>query len=179
MSNTENTLLLALGNEILGDDGIAIRILKDLRKQFDFPGISYKSSMNGGIEIVELLSDFRQVIIIDSIKTQDGVPGAVYHFTPEDFSETIHISSFHDVSFLTALKFATYIHLKLPEVIDIIAIEIVEDMEFTESFSPEIEKSYSKLRDKVEKLILSFIPPPFADSHGKKTRRKVKNTNLE
>ena len=51
-------------------------------------------------------SDYQKVIIIDAIKTKDGIPGTIYYLTPSNFKETLHISSFHDVSFLTALKVA-------------------------------------------------------------------------
>jgi len=52
----------------------------------------------GGLEILELIRDYGSVIIIDAIKKKDGVPGTIYKLTPANFKETLHLSSFHDVS---------------------------------------------------------------------------------
>lgn len=151
-------LILGLGNELLCDDAIGIRLVAELEEQYQSPDIHFKTSCNGGLDIIETIAGYNHIIIIDAIKTQDGVPGDVYHFIPDDFKDTLHISSFHDISFLTALKFADNIDIPVPENIDILAIEIEEDMVFNDEFSKPIRKKYAfirkKIKDHIDELLI-------------------------
>lgn len=150
-------LILGLGNDILTDDAIGPKLVKRLEQDFTGKERKFLSVAVGGLEIMELIKDFDQAIIIDAIKTEKGVPGDIYHLTPDNFRETLHASSFHDVSFLGALKLAAQMDIKLPEKIDIIAIEIVEDLVFSNEFSPLIETKYEHIYRKVSQLISELL----------------------
>ncbi|HVN57216.1 MAG TPA: hydrogenase maturation protease [Bacteroidales bacterium] len=137
----KKTLILATGNDILTDDGIALRIADDLK--IIFPDADIQTACCGGLDILDFIRDYKKVIFIDSIKTSGGSPGDVYHFKPSDFRETTHLSNLHDVSFLTALELAKSLDIELPEEMHVIAIEIIEDMEFSEEFTSLIKKNYA------------------------------------
>jgi hydrogenase maturation protease len=96
-------------------------------------------------------------VIIDAIKTKDGVPGTIYYLTPENFKETLHISSFHDVSFLTALRLAEKLEISIPEKIDIIAIEIVEDLTFSNEFSEDIAIKYEVIYNEIRDYLTAYL----------------------
>jgi hydrogenase maturation protease len=125
------TLILGLGNDILTDDGIGSRLVSDLAQMIGDPDVHYNTACCGGLEIIEYIKGYEQVIFIDAIRTREGSPGDVYYFIPSDFRETSHLSSLHDVSFLTALKLGNSLNLGLPNDLHIIAVEIIEDMEFS------------------------------------------------
>jgi hydrogenase maturation protease len=149
----KSLLFLGIGNEILTDDGIGIKLLNDLQGRISFPGVSFLNASNGGLDILEMIKDFQEVIIIDAIKTTNGRPGEVYYFTPEDVHETLHISNFHDISFLDAIKLGQLLKINIPGKIHIIAIEIVDDMEFNDRFSPLILEKYDKIKSDVLEVI--------------------------
>ena len=98
----------------------------------------------------------QKLIHIDAIKTLNGIPGEVYKFVPDDFKETLHLSNIHDISFLTSLKLAKKLDIKTPENIYIIAIEIVEDMVFSDEFTPYIQEKYPKILEEVTGLFLEI-----------------------
>ncbi len=158
MQTLNPILILGLGNELLCDDAIGIHLVSEFEKLFPSPAIHFKTSCTGGLEIVEIITGYNQVIIIDAIKTQNGVPGRVYHFTLSDFKNTSHVSSFHDISFLTALKFADYVDIKIPENIHILAVEIVEDMLFSDQFSASICKEYDQIKTSIKAYLDQLIP---------------------
>ncbi|MCX6243847.1 MAG: hydrogenase maturation protease [Bacteroidetes bacterium] len=155
----EKILILGIGNDILKDDGIGPRLVKDLQKSSFPEGISFKTSSMGGLEILELIRDYHTVMILDAIKTKDGNPGDVYYFNPSDFHETMHLSNLHDVNFITALELAKKIKLSIPETIHIIAVEILEDMEFGRSLSPELEEKYPEILSRVQEHLQSKLFP--------------------
>jgi hydrogenase maturation protease len=149
----KKTLILGLGNNILTDDGIGPRLVRDLSKMIVGPDIHYNTAFCGGLEIIEYIKDYEQVIFIDAIHTPKGKPGDVYYFIPSDFRETSHLSSLHDVSFLTALKLGGSLNLDLPTDLHIIAIEIIEDLEFSEEFTTPLKKRYPGILGEVFILI--------------------------
>jgi hydrogenase maturation protease len=147
--HTKNTLILGIGNDILTDDGIGPKLVYELEKELNYPEVVFETAAAGGLEILEMIKNYKKVIIIDAIKTKDGIPGTIYYLTPEHFKETLHISSFHDVNFLTALELAEELDIPVPEHIDIMAIEILEDLTFSNEFSPPITEKYSEILSEV------------------------------
>ncbi len=158
MKKKQNKILIhGIGNEILTDDGIGPKIVAELQNLFSFPFIDYETTFMGGIGILEYIQDYQVVFFIDAIKTIDGIPGTVYEFTPASFEETLHLSNFHDVSFLISLKFGKHIGLNIPEKIYIIAIEILEDRVFSEEFSEPVKSKYSEILESVKQTILTKV----------------------
>jgi len=153
----KKTLILGIGNDILTDDGIGSRLVNDLIKSISNPEVYYNIACCGGLEIVEYIKDYERVVFIDAIRTQNGRPGDVYYFIPSDFRETSHLSNLHDVSFLSALKLGHALNLGLSNDLHIIAVEIIEDMEFSEDFSPQIKQRYPEILEKVIEILRRIL----------------------
>ncbi|MCX6251141.1 MAG: hydrogenase maturation protease [Bacteroidetes bacterium] len=150
-------LIMGIGNEHLTDDGIGPKLVGDLqRKSYPIP-LKFQTAFLGGLEIVEMIDGYKKVIFIDAIRTKDGIPGSIYHFSPSDFKETLHLSNLHDASFLLALQLGKKIGVKIPEDIDIIAIEIIEDLYFSTSLTRELEDKYPQILEDVDKLLTELI----------------------
>jgi hydrogenase maturation protease len=146
-------LILGLGNEILSDDGIGPRLVKDLARKIRRKDIEFETASCGGLDIMEYIHGYSKVIFIDAIRTLNGDPGDVFYFNPSDFRETSNLSSLHDVNFITALHLGNILDLDLPSDLHIIAIEIIEDREFSDRLTPALENIYPEILKKV----ISFI----------------------
>ncbi len=154
---SRNTLILGVGNEILSDDGIGPRLVKDLASMIDDRDLQFKTASCGGLEIMENLRSFDRAVFIDAIHTRDGRPGEVYYFIPDDFPETSNLSNLHDVNFLTALRLGDVLGMKLTSDLHIIAVGIIEDLEFSENLSPVMNNNYPEILSKVLILINRII----------------------
>jgi len=146
-----------MGNDILMDDGIGPRLVHDLASMLENPEIQFDVACCGGLEIMEVIKGFDKVLFIDAIRTKNGKPGDIYYFQPSDFQETLHLSSLHDIGFLTALRLGNSLDLCLPADLHIIAIEIIEDMEFSEELTPELQEKYPRIKKEVADLIKQII----------------------
>jgi len=154
---TEKTLVLGIGNDILTDDGIGPKLVRDLGRM-DIPAeITFNIASVGGLELLETVSGYTRIFIVDAIRTQGGRPGNVYFLSPDDFRQTMHISNLHDISFLTALKLGNKLDYELPSEIIIIAVEIAEDLEFSEELSPALQKRYPEILSKVHNFLLEAL----------------------
>jgi len=158
IENKKDILILGLGNDILMDDGIGPKLVWHLEKTFPHPNIKYDTAAVGGMELIEMIRDYEHVIIIDAIKTLNGVPGTVYYLTPANFKETLHASHIHDISFLVALRMAENAGIYITEKIDIIAIEIVEDLIFGNDFTPLLQGKFEEIKKEIEVMVKELIP---------------------
>ncbi len=149
------TLIIGMGNPILKDDAIGLKIVEDIKPKF--PKIDFKTLSVGGLSIIEEIQGYETVIFIDSIKTNGGIPGEVYELFIDDFKETMNLSSFHDVHFPVAIEFAKRMNLPIPKNIFVLAIEIVENMVCDDHLSPEILVKYDEIKKKIEDSIKKYI----------------------
>lgn len=150
-------LILGLGNEILSDDGIGPRLVRDLANNYSEKDIEFATSSCGGMEIIELIHGYKKVIFIDAMRTLNGLPGNIVHFVPADFRETSNLSNLHDINFITALHLGKILELDLPSDLHIIAVEIIEDREFSEKLTPALERIFPEILGKVKSMIRQIL----------------------
>jgi len=163
------TLVLGIGNEILTDDGIGPKLCDFLKQEFHNQPIQFEKLNVGGLEILEFIQGYETVIFIDAIKTINGQIGEVYLNTPDDFKETLHLSNLHDTNFITALELGRSLHFKIPKNMYIIAVEIKEDMIFSECFTEELTVQYKEIKQKVITLAFDLIPDMLKNKQKQKT----------
>jgi hydrogenase maturation protease len=83
MAKTADTLILALGNPLRGDDGVGTAIIDRLSEAALPPGVTLLDGGTPGLETVLLLQDHRRVIIVDAAD-MDCDPGTWKRFVPGD-----------------------------------------------------------------------------------------------
>jgi hydrogenase maturation protease len=140
------TLVLGLGNPILGDDSVGMRVAGELKRQIDKGDVEVKEApMCRGLNILGLIQGYDKVIVIDAIQAKDGRPGQIHRLKPSDLKGSIHLSWPHEINFATAIELGKRLQIPMPEVIDIYAVEIEENVTFTEECTPELSKAIPKI----------------------------------
>ena len=99
------TIVLGVGNLILGDDGVGVHVANELKKQINNPNVTIDEAITGGMNLLDLLLGYDKAIIIDAVKTEDGENGEVRRIPLSDFS-TMHSCNPHDVSLSEAIEMA-------------------------------------------------------------------------
>jgi hydrogenase maturation protease len=139
------TLIVGLGNPILGDDAIGWRIAEQVRSHLELvPAANQWIEVDflalGGLSLMERLVGYPRAIIIDAITTHQNPPGAVYCFPLEALPDRSagHTTAAHDTSLPTAIALGRSMGASLPEEITIVAVEVEQIYEFSESLSPAI-----------------------------------------
>jgi hydrogenase maturation protease len=138
-------LILGFGSDALSDDGLPVRLVNDLKVVESQDRFTFETSAVGGLELLELLEGFDTAVLIDTQLTSMRKPGVIHEFTPDNFEETFHLSSQHDVYFLEALRLAKEMGISMPDDIHIIAIEVVENKKLSFEFSYEISQKYQSI----------------------------------
>jgi hydrogenase maturation protease len=143
------TLILGLGNPILSDDGVGIRVARELEDSLDQPEITVMETSLAGLSLLDLLTNFDRAIIIDAIQTREGKVGQVYRLEPGAFEVTQHAATPHDVNFATALELGSRLGLPLPRQIIIFAIEVADVINYSEECTPEVERAIPVCVEKI------------------------------
>lgn len=139
------TLILGLGNPILSDDGVGVRVAEAVRAALppDSP-IETDEACAGGLELLERLLGYRRVFLVDALYPGSGQPGAVHRLTLADLraiSPTQHSASAHDASLATAWDMAERLALPLPQELTIYAIEVENIIDFGEEPTPAVARA--------------------------------------
>jgi hydrogenase maturation protease len=134
------TLVLGLGNPILRDDGVGIRVAERLRPLLaDRPEISVEEDYWGGLRLMERMIGYDRAIVIDATAPGDE-PGRIRLLAPDSIA-TQRSASAHDVNLPTALELGRMAGAHLPpaEEIVLVGIEAADVLNFGEDFTPEVE----------------------------------------
>ena len=134
------TLVLGLGNPILSDDGVGVRVAREVADQVKSPQVTVSETNVAGLGLLDAIVGYDKVIIIDAIQTGKGQAGQIYRMGSEDFSLTKHFSSPHQVNLATALELGKMLGLAMPREITIFAVEAKDVSTFSEKCTSEVEE---------------------------------------
>ncbi len=133
------TLVVGLGNPILTDDGVGVKVAYAVEKALgeNIPdNITITEASVGGLRLMELMIGYDRVILIDAIMTKNGHDyGHIHELTLEDLRQitpTEHSASAHDTSLVTALDAGERMGLHMPKEFEIIAVEVENVMDFSD-----------------------------------------------
>jgi hydrogenase maturation protease len=157
------TLLLGMGNPILRDDAVGIRLAADIGQRLGkVSGLDVVTGCSaGGLELLSVIQGYARLIVFDSIKTRGGAPGAWYRFTAADLQETMNLTNVHDTNFATALELGRRLGLSMPtaEMSHIFAVEILDNMTFDEQMTPVLERAYPKYANAIFAEVDTLLRP--------------------
>jgi len=133
-----NTLILGIGNPILTDDGVGIKIAQRLKEEN--VKLEVIETSEAGITLLDLIVDYNKLIIIDSIKTEKGKPGDLYRLELEDLKPSKDFSSSHGIGIVTAFELGQRLGYRMPKSVSIYAVNIKDNTTFGEKCTEEVEQ---------------------------------------
>lgn len=156
--NDKSTLIIGLGNPILGDDGVGWVIAQNLKNKFESdPRFEFEFLSLGGLSLMERLTGYQNVILIDALSSGKHPKGKVVSFPLSDVPDLTsgHTSSAHDTSLRNALILGRSMGIDLPKEENIIVIAIESDnvYDFSEELSPMVAAAIPE----AEKLAIDYI----------------------
>lgn len=162
----KKTLVIGLGNPILGDDGIGWRIAEQVAVQLEeFPaghrtGITIDCLALGGLQLMEHMIGYDRAIVIDAITTGAAPDGSLSCFPLTDLPNRAagHLYSAHDTTLHNALQVGRTYGAHLPEEITIVAVEARQVYDFSEELSPPVAAVIPQAVETVIQLLLKEGP---------------------
>jgi hydrogenase maturation protease len=157
------TLVIGLGNPILGDDGVGWKVAEEVssvisyQSSVDGDTIEVDTAAQGGLSLMERLIGYERVIIVDSMETGNSPVGSVSVFPLASLPDPMagHSASTHDATLMTALRTAEQLGTDIPKQVDIVAIEAENVYDFSEELSPTVAAAVPLAVLKVVELLNS------------------------
>ncbi len=157
MSETRRprTLVLGLGNPVLGDDGIGCRVAEALRETSALGEIEVDTCEKGGLSLMERMLGYDRVVLIDALTTGESLRGEVTVRRLEALARpgAGHLNSAHETSLQTALEMARQLRADVPQVIWVVAVETERVYELSEALTPEVRAALPRAVAAVQELI--------------------------
>jgi len=141
------TLILGMGNSILSDDAIGLTAAKlvyeSLNSAIRNPqsAISLHLAETGGLNLLDLVTGYDSLVVIDSIKTGKFKPGEVVEIDAKSGLGSHRLLSSHDVSLFEAMDMGRKLGAKVPDKVRIFGIEILNNTDFSENLTPELKNT--------------------------------------
>jgi hydrogenase maturation protease len=153
MSQSKTTLVLGIGNYLMGDEGIGVHVANKLSQEKLPEYISVLDGGTGGFHLLEYFETHDHVILIDA--TLDGnTPGTIRLIKPKFAKDFPPAMSTHDIG-LKDMVSALQIMDKMPE-IDLFVVSIKSIQQQGIELTPEVEKVIPEIIEKI-KIQLSKI----------------------
>jgi len=149
------TIIVGVGNPILGDDGIGVHIVRYLKEQLhDQSDIVIEEAMTGGMNLLDLIIGFDRAILVDAIQQKTEEVGTVKRLNFDEL-HSVHSCNPHDVSLVESIQLAkTLGEERIPKDIFIIGIVLHElPIDFSETISTAVSSAIPTAVD----MILSEI----------------------
>jgi len=144
------TIILGVGNPILGDDGIGIHVINHLKKHIKNNDVVLDEAMTGGMNLLDKIIGYDKAILIDAVHIKEESVGKVKRFLLSDFV-SVHSYNPHDVTLIEAIDLSKKLgNTDIPKKIIIIGIVLHKlPLDFTDKLSPKVAAAVPKAVDAV------------------------------
>lgn len=152
-----NTLILGLGNPLVTDDAVGIRVARIVAEHLSgHAEVEVGEDYWGGLRLMERMVGFDRAIVIDAIQT-GATPGTILRLAPGDLP-TQKSASVHDVTLPVALDLGrqTGAHLPADDCILLVGIEAADILTFGERLTPLVEAAVPRA---VQLVLEAFNAP--------------------
>jgi len=144
-----------MGNDILCDDAVGLIAARAIREDFG-DKVEVVETSEAGLALIEILEGYKQVLILDAIKT-DSVPvGTILEYTPDDFQKIVAPSP-HYAGLPEVLEMAKRLSLDFPSDIRILAMEVESPFEIREGLTEAVEKALPEFIARAKKSLREML----------------------
>jgi hydrogenase maturation protease len=104
MKHDNMIAIIGLGNILLRDEGVGVRVVETLQQHYTFsPPVTIVDGGTLGFALINEIEDCKTIIVVDAVKAGNE-PGTIYRFTRNDINFATPLAmSVHDIGFIEAL----------------------------------------------------------------------------
>jgi hydrogenase maturation protease len=143
------TIIIGVGNPVLTDDSVGLKIAGELRAQLKGQSLVRTAEVHsGGMKLMETMAGYDRAIVIDAM-VSGRRPGTIFTLGPADLPKTRNMHSTHDASLPVALELGRLAGLHVPSEICIWAVEAGDVVTVSEGLTPEVKRAVPRVVKRV------------------------------
>jgi hydrogenase maturation protease len=148
------TLVLGIGNDILGDDGVGIHVARAVARKISTKEARVEETGAAGLSLLELIKGHERLIIADAILTDNTQVGKIHRLTLKDLAKTNNSITPHDAALATTLEIGNSLFPgEMPREVVVYGVQIPNVEQFSGRMTPAVKAAVPE----VVRLILAEI----------------------
>jgi hydrogenase maturation protease len=130
--------IIGLGNEFLSDDGVGIKVLRELKKRVSRSDVAFEELAVGGLGLLDYITRSDKCTIIDAVITGNHPPGTVSRCVVSGNRKPLQVRSSHQLDLGQVLALGNMIGANLPRSLTVYGIEARDVVTFCETCTPDV-----------------------------------------
>jgi hydrogenase maturation protease len=156
-SPSARILLLGLGNDILTDDAVGLHVVHELQRELaDHPSIDIRETTEMGLALLDYITGYRVVFIVDSIQTGKAAPGFLHELDAAALTQLTGRTP-HFVGVGETLALGRQLGLPTPEQVSIFAIEVEDPFTLGTDLTPALKAALPGIVDRIRTAVRSLL----------------------
>jgi hydrogenase maturation protease len=154
--NQESIVVLGVGNILLKDEGIGVRVIEKLIAEYDFPeNVKVVDGGTQGLWLMSTIQETDHLIVVDAV-LGGGTPGTLYRLERDDLPKGLRAKqSAHDSDLIESLNLCNLLD-KGPKSVVVIGIQPLDitpyGLELTAPVSSKMGDLVSKVMEELNKM---------------------------
>jgi len=150
-------LLLGLGNDILTDDAVGLHVVRHLQGALaGHPVIEMRETTEMGLALLDFITGYNSVVIVDSIQTGKAAPGFLHEFDATALKQLTGRTP-HFVGVSETLALGRRFGLPMPEQVQILAIEVGDPFTVGTTLTPPLQEALPGIVDRVRRALEALV----------------------
>jgi len=146
-------LVLGIGSPLVCDDGVGFKVVDKLMTM-NIPDMDFEQQSVSGLDLIEIMMDYKQVVVVDAIITEKYPAGTVMLLQPDDFKNALHGTNPHEVNIHMAIELGRRLAPdRMPSDIQFVAVEVNDVWTVTDVMTDEVEAAVPNAVDAVLKVL--------------------------
>lgn len=148
----ERIIVLGIGNPLVGDEGVGVRVAESLMSEWSFPErVTIMDAGTMGMGMLGLLRDHDVVIVVDALDGTGEPPGTLLRLDPQELAPNQVLHSLHDVKLADVLEAAAFAGIE-PHV-EFLGVQIGEMNTLVVTLTPAVEAAIGEAVGAVLELL--------------------------
>ncbi len=143
------TVVLGLGNILLGDEGAGVRVVEEIERTGGLPGVELVDGGTAGFSLLPFFDGARLVLVVDA--AADGAPPGTVTLTRPEFSGSYPAAlTPHEVGLKNILD-AVALADERPEIV-LVTISVAEADRASLELSPRVAEAVREAADRIRRF---------------------------
>lgn len=162
MRTAHTHLLLGLGNDLLRDDSVGLRVVRILRPRLaGRADWSVVENGEGGLSLLDAWSGCDEICLVDAVRTGRRPVGWVHRWAGDDLPRLVR-GSMHAMGVGEVLALGRLLNLPMPRWLTVLGIEVVDAETLDTDMSSALSRVLPLVVERVWAVVLERLGSPGA-----------------
>ncbi len=137
------TLIMGIGNSLLGDDGIGVHIVRRLSRLIKDENVDVVDANMGGLNLLDFILGYDKLVIIDAIMTNQSQVGEIYRLGQKEIGDPVYaVTSPHHFSLPAAIEIGRRLFPnEMPKEVIVYAVGAQDVAQISEDMTDKVKKA--------------------------------------